>query len=218
MTFAPGKTATVELDARNETPPIVPSFRFDERTGRWNEQTTQWQSAGPKIITGINWLDWWNADQAYDTTCLKVQVLGCRGCEGDSVGVSGANEANVTATGGSYTEVATTKQTTGGVVCLPAKKGAVVRLSITSGGYASNDLVVNTDANALDPANCTNCPLVTATHAVAAPIVQDLLTAPNASLWCASHYWNGSTTEFDNSWRPTTLSTLPSTSHSRPAA
>ncbi|MBV9496394.1 MAG: hypothetical protein JOZ54_19250 [Acidobacteria bacterium] len=100
--FAPGRAARVDLTApkqRRDLPPSVGSFSFDARDGRWIPQGRFELAPGPIISAPVDAAGWWNADQPYDTTCLKVQVLGCNGCEGTPGRVSGAL---VTATGSDY--------------------------------------------------------------------------------------------------------------------
>jgi len=193
--FAPGKAATVELEVPKEMPAIVPSFRFDERTGRWNQQTTEWQSAGPRIVTAINWLDWWNADMPFDTTCLAVDVLGCRSCEGAPNRIAGAT---VTASPSGYFGATYSDTTNGNApVCLPAKKGAHAKIDVVYAGHASNPLIVATDPSMLNPNNCASCPLVTVTHTVDGPLSEQLTMEPSSG-WCASDYWNQN--EFGSAW------------------
>ncbi|HJQ37098.1 MAG TPA: family 16 glycosylhydrolase [Thermoanaerobaculia bacterium] len=193
--FAPGKAATVELDAPKEMPAMVPSFRFDERTGRWNQQTAQWRSAGPRIFTTIDWLDWWNADMPFVTTCLAVDVLGCRTCEGAPSRIAGAT---VTASPSGYFGSTYSKLTDqNGPVCLPVKMGAHAQINVVYNNHASNPLIVATDPSMLDPNTCTNCPLVTVTHVVAGPVNETLTMEPSSG-WCASDYWNQN--EFESAW------------------
>lgn len=205
VNFAPDRTARVELnvpDGRREVPRSVGSFSFDERSGRWNEQSSfQVQSSQETFVTQVGLSGWWNADLEYDTTCLKAQVLSCRGCEAKSVGVQGVT---VTATGTDYTGAVSKGATDGsGFVCLPAKKAAHVRLDVSKGSLHGNPLEVATDPGVVDPAICVTCPsgtpLVTATHLRDASFTAPL-TAHDPTVWCASNYWNGSTTEFENAW------------------
>jgi beta-glucanase (GH16 family) len=182
-------------------PAAVGSFSFEQPTGRWVEEAEfaveSLEASSWLLQSQITSTGWWNADQPYDTTCLTVRVLGCRGCEGDSTPILGAE---VTATGADYTGAVSVGQTNAsGEVCLPVKKGANVKLDVKNGSIFGNPLYVATDPNAIDPANCTSCPLVTATHVVAAPFA-DALAAHDSFRWCASNFWNGSPSEFGNAW------------------
>lgn len=203
--FARDRGARVELTMPRvrgrDLPESVGSFSFEQPTGRWIEEAEfevesldipSWLLQSQITSTG-----WWNADQPYDTTCLTVRVLGCRGCEGDSAPILGAE---VAATGTDYTgEVSVGQTNASGEVCLAVKRGANVKLEVKNGGLSSNPLFVATDPNAINPANCTSCPLVTATHVVAGPFT-DPLTAYDSLRWCASNYWNGILSEFGNAW------------------
>jgi hypothetical protein len=132
-----------------------------------------------------------------DTTCLKVQVLGCRGCEDSSGAIEGAS---VTATriddSGDVSQGVTDST---GVVCLPVKTSSRVRLDVSYGDLHGNPLEVATEDGVLDPADCNSCSLVTVTHLVDAALVNEPLSA-DSDTWCASNYWNGSATEFESAW------------------
>lgn len=206
--FARDRNASVELPMPRvrgrDLPEAVGSFSFEQPTGRWVEEA-EFQVESAVDFEVPSWLlqsqirstGWWNADQPYDTTCLTVRVLGCRGCEGPSAPTLGAE---VSATGVGYTGAVSVGYTNAsGEVCLPVKKGANVKLEVKNGGLFSNPLYVATSTSMIDPANCTSCPLATATHVVAVPF-NDTLQGHDPSRWCASNYWNGIQSEFGNAW------------------
>jgi len=147
-----------------------------------------------------------------DTTCLKVQVLGCRGCEDSSGPIDGAS---VTATGiDDSGEVSQGVTDSTGEVCLAVKPASRVRLDVSYGSLHGNPLEVETPAGVLDPADCNSCPLVTATHLVDPALVNEPLEA-DSDTWCASDYWNGSAADdhgFGSAWLrdPTHLGFSPS--------
>jgi glycosyl hydrolase family 16/carboxypeptidase family protein len=197
--FARDRTARVELnvpEGRREVPQSIGSFSFDEPSGLWIEQSSFQVLPSTLVIQVASW-GWWNADVPIENTCVQVQVLGCHTC----LAVSGPiQNASVTATGRSYTGVVTQDLTDpNGIACLAAKIGSLIELKVSDGGRDHTLRDIATSSSMLDVANCSTCPLVTVTHAVAAPIVADPLTGPS-SLWCATEKsWNGA--PFSVAWQ-----------------
>jgi hypothetical protein len=80
LAIADGETAELAMDiimpikGRGEAAGTLPFLIFDEATGLWVEQgtgtTTDWET----YVFPIDELGHWNADQAYNTTCVKVRV------------------------------------------------------------------------------------------------------------------------------------------------
>lgn len=101
LSLADGETAELAMDiimplkGRGEASANIPFLIFDEATGLWIEQgegtTTDWQT----YVFPIDEFGHWNADQAYNTTCVKVRVE-------DSSGV-GIEDVQVEAMGLDYT-------------------------------------------------------------------------------------------------------------------
>ena len=101
LSLADGETAELAMDiimplkGRGEASANSPFLIFDEATGLWIEQgegtTTDWQT----YVFPIDEFGHWNADQAYNTTCVKVRVE-------DSSGV-GIEDVQVEAMGLDYT-------------------------------------------------------------------------------------------------------------------
>jgi hypothetical protein len=101
LSLADGETAELAMDiimplkGRGEASASIPFLIFDEATGLWIEQgtgtTTDWQT----YVFPIDEFGHWNADQAYNTTCVKVRVE-------DSSGV-GIEDVQVEAMGLDYT-------------------------------------------------------------------------------------------------------------------
>jgi hypothetical protein len=101
LSLADGETAELAMDiimpikGRGEASASIPFLIFDEATGLWIEQgtgtTTDWQT----YVFPIDEFGHWNADQAYNTTCVKVRVE-------DSSG-AGIEDVQVEAMGLDYT-------------------------------------------------------------------------------------------------------------------
>ena len=101
LSLADGETAELAMDiimplkGRGEASANIPFLIFDEATGLWIEQgegsTTDWQT----YVFPIDEFGHWNADQAYNTTCVKVRVE-------DSSG-AGIEDVQVEAMGLDYT-------------------------------------------------------------------------------------------------------------------
>ncbi|MFL6260455.1 MAG: family 16 glycosylhydrolase [Thermoanaerobaculia bacterium] len=196
--FARDRTARVELtvpDSRREVPQSVGSFSFDERSGRWVQRTSTWQLQSSILSTTLTQngsSGWWNADYPIDTTCLRVQLLDCHTCLAVAPPVP---NVWITATGSGYNGAVKKDDTDGnGIACIPVKTAAHVQLDLdVNQGLQINPLIVATNSADLDPSDCNNCPLVTATHVLASSFSLDPLMAPNTARWCASEgYSNGS--------------------------
>lgn len=199
VNFVRDRMPRVELnvpEGGRELPQSVGLFSFDERSGRWVQRPSTWQLQSSTLSTTLvqdGPSVWWNADLAYDTSCLQVQALGCRGCEADSVGILGVT---VTATGDNYSgEVTTGTTDANGFVCLPVKKAALVRLDVSQGSLHGNALVVATPSGVVNRLICPSCPpgtpLVTATHLSAPSFTAAQLATHDSLVWCASdNYWN----------------------------
>jgi hypothetical protein len=193
--LARDRTARVELNVpkgRGEVPQSVGSFSFDQRSGRWVQRASTWQLQSSTLSTQLAQdgpSGWWNADQTYDTTCIRVRLLSCHACEGDPAPITGVT---VTATGTDYMGGASYGTTIGdGTACLLVKMGAHVKIDIPHGNLPTDRLDdLATPAVVADCSNLTACPILTATHTVAAAF-SDTLTAQNPARWCASNnYWN----------------------------
>lgn len=202
--LARDRSARVELNASRLRPApgaaiSVGSFSFDKRSGRWSEQAF-FEVQEATLVTTVSASGWWNADWPIDTTCLKVRVLGCHVCE--QTAPAPVMNATVKASGNpnSYTGASYQDNTdSAGEVCLPVKQGpALVDIKVTYGGHDHDLLEVATSPLSLDPANCSGCPLVTATHFVDSPFSNDPLTPYDSIRWCRSQHWNGS--PFINAW------------------
>lgn len=80
LSLADGETAELAMDiimplrGRGEARGSIPFLIFDEATGLWIEQgtgtTTDWQT----YLFPIDEFGHWNADQSFNTTCVKVRV------------------------------------------------------------------------------------------------------------------------------------------------
>ena len=78
--LADGKTAELAMDiilpvaGRGEASQSIPFLIFDEASGQWIEEGTGTTSDWSTYVFPIDELGHWNADQAYNTTCVKVRV------------------------------------------------------------------------------------------------------------------------------------------------
>jgi licheninase len=202
--LAPGRKAAVELfipRARRPTAPkVVGLFSFDTNSGLWIEagtlQATGQQASYETPITSI--ITIWNADEALETTCLKLQVL----YDNNQPAPPGTK---VEAEGVDYSGSSPVAYTTGtsGEVCLSVKRCATVRVTaFDPANPAINSCPLNITspchvANAGDCANASLCPLQP--QQIYIPIVSsgDLyhdLNAHNPANWHAADGW----TNFDS--------------------
>jgi|GEM_PF-2132789 len=191
--LARDRAASVELNVpkgRREVPQSVGSFSFDEESGRWVQRAPTWRrqlstlstqltdgsSGGGGTPIGAPSSVWWNADQPLETTCMRVEVRGCKHCNNDTI----VTTAIVRAHGKDYTGTITHDKTiNNGVACLFVKKSAQVILQVIDAQTAYN-VEVETPSNVASVCDAT-CDLVV-THAVGAP----LNNAPLNSGWCAT--------------------------------
>jgi hypothetical protein len=80
LALADGETAELAMDiimplkGRGEAAASIPFLIFDEATGLWIEQGTGTTSDWQTYIFPIDEFGHWNADQSYNTTCVKVRV------------------------------------------------------------------------------------------------------------------------------------------------
>jgi hypothetical protein len=80
LALANGQTAELAMDiimpvqGRGEAAGSIPFLIFDEVTGLWVEQGTGSTSDWQTYVFPIDEFGHWNADQVYNTTCVKVRV------------------------------------------------------------------------------------------------------------------------------------------------
>jgi len=78
--LADGKTAELAMDiilpigGRGEASQSIPFLIFDEATGLWVEEGTGTTTDWSTYVFPIDEFGHWNADQSYNTTCVKVRV------------------------------------------------------------------------------------------------------------------------------------------------
>lgn len=167
--LATGKTSDLELPIprpkRGSTPRSVGLFSFEVASGQWIPSGTLGLSNDGLTYNGtINQFDWsWNADDPFDTTCIRVRVF-----EPPFIPPHGPPAVNchVTATGVQYLSVSEGDTDANGEVCLLVKLNADVKLEAVSTvdfTVRSVPIVITSPsivAGAADCADVQKCPIV----------------------------------------------------------
>lgn len=198
LELAPDRPAgiAIALPPDRRVPRTIGVYRFEERAGRWVEQTWSWTAQEAQATTQVTSMGWWNADDPLQTTCMQVHVRSCHFCSTAAFGLMGAS---VKLTGESYTGAVSQGMTDNtGMICLPVKRGPgeYVKVEVSHNGMPGNILhMVPTSSLQLDPATqCTSCP-ITRTHVNAVGFTDPLTSAdPLTSQdprWCISKGTNG---------------------------
>ena len=188
LQLAPDRPAgiAIALPRDRRVPRTIGAYRFEERAGRWVEQTWSWTAQEVEATTQVTSTGWWNADDPLQTTCMQVHVGSCHFC---STAAYDLASAWVQLTGESYTGPVSQGWTgNNGMICLPVKRGPgeYVKVEVSHNGLPGNVLrMVPTSSLQLDPVvDCTTCP-ITRTHVNAVGFT-DPLTSKILPRWCIS--------------------------------
>ena len=142
LNLATGKTATIRIPvAASATSPAatMPAFYFNSTTGKWVQEgtLTLGGTAPSQYYEGsVTHFSYWNADMAYDTTCISGKVV-------DANGTAKAN-AKVEAQGRDYIGTSEAWTATDGTFSILVKPGSVVIVTASSSNSLSQSEIVVT--------------------------------------------------------------------------
>lgn len=162
-----GQTVAAKLQVVSSTADSVPLWSLDEGTGRWKQEGTLSGCASSVCKAELPHLSWWNADQVYETACLKACANNKAG--NPAVGVS------LEARGTDYNGVSFGTTGADGCACLDVRRGSTVRIfGITSGGTIGP--VSQSVASGTSRCSSGGCASMTSPLTVETPKFQAILT------------------------------------------
>lgn len=162
-----GQAATAKLEAVSSPADSVPLWSFEESSGRWKQEGSLTGCASGVCEAQLPHLSWWNADQVYETTCLKACAKNKAG--GPAIGVS------LEARGTNYNGVSYGTTGGDGCACLDVRRSSTVSIvGVTSGGLVG-PVSVTTEGTAATCASGT-CASLPSPLTIETPKFQAILT------------------------------------------